>query len=163
MIEQVLKEINRYFPRTVETLKEVEVDGLIGNFKERYAVGQHVLVKGTIMSDGVYTITAVSPTKLTVDATLTAEVVGDREYSAVFGLAIPAEVLRLAAEIETADSGTGGGVSSETLGKYSVSYAGDGSWQSKYRSALNQWRLPYSDINTFVKTLNWQNRDVGWW
>lgn len=162
MIEQVLKEINRYFPRTVETLKEVEVDGLVGNFKERYVVGQYVLVKGTITSDGVYVITAVSPTKLTVDATLTPEVVGDREYSAVFGLAIPKEVLRLASEIEASDNGSGGGLSSESLGKFSVSYSGDGSWQSRHKAALNQWRLPYSDVNSFVKGFNWQNRDVGW-
>lgn len=161
MIEQVLKEINRYFPRTVETLKEIEVDGFIGDWKERYVVGQYIYVRGTIMNDGVYQLTEVSPAKLTVAETLTPEVVGDREYSALLGLAIPNEVLRLATEIENY-SGAKGGVSSESLGDYSVSYSDDGSWQSVYKKALNQWRIPYSDINKFVSSYRWQDRDLGW-
>lgn len=150
MVESVLRYLNRYFPRSAETLIAVVADGVTGNFTQNYVVGQYILIKDTILNDGVYKITTVASNKLTLDATLMPETTS----AIVYGLAIPRAVLDLATEI-SAYTGVEG-VSSEKIDDYSIAYTGGSGWQSAYKSRLASWRSVYLDLETF--TLGWQNR-----
>lgn len=150
MIENVLRYLNRYFPRSAETLTAVVADGITGNFTQTYVVGQYILLKDTILNDGVYRICEVEANKLTLDATLLPESIS----AIVYGLAIPKAVLELVTEISTYTQAEN--VANEKIDDYSIAYTNGSGWQSAYKSRLASWRAVYLDLETF--TLGWQNR-----
>lgn len=154
MIEKVLKYLNHYYPISIEGVTEIVSDGLVGTFNETYAVGQYVYVKCSILNDGVYQITAKTPTKLTLSETLLAE---DTDGMFVYGLAIPRDLLKLIAEIQTYGEKEEG-LSSESIDDYSVSFKDGSGWQATFRSKLAGYRNVYSDLDTVVTNRNWQNR-----
>lgn len=136
------------------------VDGIEGDFKETYLVGQYVLIKGTILADGVYKITTVASGKLTLDAAFTPETEFDVEHPAVVGLAVPKAVIDLAAEIESFNESAG--VASESLGDYSISYGEGGSWEKAYKSKMAKWKRPYSDLDAWFSRYRWQDKSQRW-
>jgi hypothetical protein len=152
-MNKLLKYLNRYFPRTIESVGSVVGDGFVGNFKETYLVGQYVLIKGSILSDGVYKLTGVSPTKLTVSDFLEPESTG---LITIFGLAIPRELIALEAKIQAYTSKEG--VASESIDDYSVSYKDGSGWQTAFKSELNAWRIMYSDLDPIMSKYRWQDR-----
>lgn len=99
--------------------------------------GQYFRIIGSTFNDGVHQYPAYGLTDETFDG-------------AVWALAIPPSVLALDAEIEAWQAKNGDAsaspYSSESFGGYSYSRATDAktggavTWQSAFRSKLNQWR-----------------------
>lgn len=102
--------------------------------------GQYYRIVGSVFSDGVHQY----PSSELRDETFT---------GAVWALAIPAPVIKLATEIEAwrgkyenADSAALSPFTSESFGGYSYTKAsgsdagGGASWQSAFRAQLNRWR-----------------------
>lgn len=99
--------------------------------------GQYFRIIGSTFNDGVHQYPAYGLTDETFDG-------------AVWALAIPPSVLALDAEIEAWQAKNGDAstspYSSESFGGYSYSRATDAAtggavtWQSAFRSRLNQWR-----------------------
>jgi hypothetical protein len=146
MLQNILDYLNNYFVRTRELFTAVVSDGITGTFSKTYAIGQYISIDNTLINNGVYKITGVSTSKLTLDATLTAETV----TGVVWGLAIPKVVLTLATEIASYDSTSQKGVMSESQGNRSISYgngttSGSSNWQSVYKSNLMPYKKIYSD------------------
>ena len=147
MIEQVMDSINNHFVRDFDVDDfEIVSDGIVGSFSSTYLIGMYVLIKHSLLNDGVYEITGVTDDKITVDATLKAENTG--ESIVVYALTPKKSFLDLVTEIETfVANDESVGVASESLGDYSVSYGKEGSWQSVFRKKLNTYRKVYSDLD----------------
>lgn len=167
MIDLIMTQINNHFARSVESQTyEIVADGIQGSFSEKYVVGQYIWIRHSFINDGVYKISAVSSTKLTVEETLTAENTG--ETIEVYGLVPPKAFLNLVSDIETyvnAQSVTALGVKSESQGNRSVSYgsgasgSGGNAWQSVFSQSLNQYRRMFDDDESVrLGQRNWQNR-----
>jgi len=152
-MNKLLKHLNRYWPRSIERVVEIVPDGFVGKFTDDYLVGQYVLIKNSIMSDGVYRLTGVSPTKLTVAEVLTAE---STQLISIYGLAIPREIIALNAKIEAYKGAEG--IASESIDDYSISYKDGSGWQVAFRSELIVYRLMYSDLDSFTANHRWQDR-----
>lgn len=153
MIEKVLKYLNHYYPKSIEGVAEIVSDGLVGTFNETYAVGQYVYVQCSILNDGVYKITAKSQTKLTLDQVMLEETT---DGMFVYGLAVPRDLLKLIAEIETFGEKEEG-LSSESIDDYSASFKDGSGWINAFKGKLSSYRNVYSDLDTVVNR-NWQNR-----
>jgi hypothetical protein len=145
-MDKLLKYLNRYWPRSIEGVTSISADGFNGTFAETYLVGQYVMIKGSILSDGIYKLTAVSPTKLTIADVLQVE---SSTLITITGLAIPRDVIALEAKI-SAYKGTEG-VASESIDDYSVSYQDGSGWQKAFANELNAYRLIFSDMDVFCK------------
>ena len=133
----VLLEINNFFVRDYECIEaEITTTKIIGSFNNNYVAGQYIRVLGSILNDGVYKITNVTGTELTLDATLQAET--ERTIT-VYGLVIPSSFITLANEIIA--KGSNEAVASESVSRYSVTYGEGGkSWASVYKKSLDRYR-----------------------
>lgn len=113
-----------------------------GNLTADFLVpGQYFRVCGSIFSDGVHQYPA-------------ADLPSETFSGAVWALAIPQPVIKLAAEIaewrakyEVTDSAALSPFTSESFGGYSYTKSGstadggtDASWQNAFRTRLNRWR-----------------------
>lgn len=144
MISQVLRYLNNYFERTIESFDEIVNDGVIGSFNEYYVAGMYVFINNSRLNDGVYKIASATTSKLTFEETnLIAEKDPSVLYS-VYGLSIPPEVLSIITEIESYTPSDG--VTNESIDDYSVGYTGDGSWQSVYSTKLSRYKKVYNRI-----------------
>lgn len=147
-----------HFDRSSETQSfEIVADGIVGTFEETYIVGQYVWLVGSFINDGVYKISEVTTTKLTLDATLQAE--NTDETMVLYGLAPDNDFLSIVADIETWVTANAGseGIASESLGNYSVSFAtgSDGatanSWQSAFSGRLERYRQVYETPGNYSR------------
>lgn len=157
MLYQVLQRLNHYYPVTYSLASKIESDGVVGSFTvDKFVVGQYVLIKNTLLNDGVYKIADIASNKLTLDATLTAENTG--RQLRVFGLAIPKSLVDLAAEIKTyiTNNPSNNNIASERLGDYSVSYKNNeniaSGWYGAFQDRLSQYQRFYSDLEQFIAT-----------
>lgn len=145
MLGKVLTELNNFFVRSCERITGNITGQTISGVSGTYLPGQYILIKDTILNDGVYRISTAEPGILTVETTLSDEVSDIR----LFGLAVPKEIQDLATEIQTfiTAGNSKDGVASESLGDYSVSY-GDkgGGWQAVFSKRLNAYRSIYPDF-----------------
>lgn len=149
MIAQVMAYCKNHFWRSYERDDfSVVSDGIEGAFGNTYIVGQYIHVAGSFVNDGVYKITTVSDTKLTLDATLTEE--STDEGFIIYGCAVPSDFLSVVSDIETWLTTNSGqeGVASESLGNHSISYAtgADGSTSNNWKSAFSGRLLPYKQV-----------------
>ncbi len=130
-LSEVMKHINNYFVKTTEDITvNIVADGIEGTFTNTYIVGQYIRVCDSILNDGVYKLTGVTSSKLSVAETLVVE----SNKVQVAGLVIPSEFLSIVTEIE-AHKGSGG-VVSESIDDYSVTYSDGGSWVSAFEERL---------------------------
>lgn len=151
MISQVMRYCNKYFPKTYERSNyEIIADGIQGSFSKTYVVGQYIYVKDSLLNDGVYRITDISSIKLTLEATLSAENTG--QAITVFGLTPPRDFLELVNEISNYTSKDG--VASEKIDDFSVTFKGDGSWQSAFMNKLNTYKSIYNDLEALIDADN---------
>lgn len=141
MLYTVMKSINNFFIKDIERGDFNIVNGII-TVKNKYLIGQYVLIKGSILSDNIYLVS---------DDLITLPGARDEEFTgAVCGLAIPEDFLDLCRDIEEfneklAKNPNSGLIQSESFGGYSYSLASgsDGNpitWQSAYQSRLNMYR-----------------------
>lgn len=146
MIGQVLQYLNNYFEDTVESFDEVVVDGVLGSFSEYYVAGMYIHLRNSRLNDGVYKIVSATTTKITVEETLIAEKDPNALYT-VFGLSIPRDLITIIAEIEAFTPSDG--AVSESIDDYSISYNGDGSWQSVYKNKLARYKKVYNTLGAY--------------
>ena len=155
MIKQVMDSINNHFVNDWEhNSYEIVSDGISGTFSCTYLVGMYILIEHSYLNDGVYEITGVTSSKITVDATLKAENTNDS--MTLYALTPPADFISIVTDISNFDE-KGLGVNSESIDDYSVTYEDDGSWQSVYKNKLNQYRRVYTDLvtNNYYKYVKW--------
>ena len=135
---EIMQDVNNFFVVESEKINvEITTTTLIGDFENEYIAGQYILLQNSLLNDGVYKITNVTADTLTLDATLQAE--NTERVMCVSALKVPPSFLSLANEI--IESGSNEGVQSESVSRYSVSYADGGkAWTNLYRKSLNNWR-----------------------
>ena len=137
MLGQILKHINNWF---------VVPDGIhTGNYKVQdgsitlpfLADGQYYRILGSVFNDGLHKYGD------------SADVLQDEDWEgAIWALAIPIDVINLAAEIQKwqTKNGDASPYTSESFGGYSYSRATSSTtgaavtWQDVFRGQLNDWR-----------------------
>lgn len=152
----VMDSINNHFVKSTEK-KQVEftADSIKFDFTETYLVGMYVIVTDSYLNDGIYKIASVSDGVIEVEEPLSVEKT-DKDVT-IYASAPPQAFVGLVSEIK-AFGHDKLGVASESIDDYSVSYTGDGSWQSVFKSRLNQYRKVYPDIPTTITNSRWQDR-----
>lgn len=134
MLEEILRHLNNWFPVEIhEGEFAVEKGGIALPFLKN---NQYFRIVGSVFNDGLYQY----PVSGLTDETFT---------GTVWALAIPNAVIALAEEISTWQEKNGDAASSpftsESFGGYSytkgnVNSSGNVSWQSVFKSRLNDWR-----------------------
>ena len=138
MLNELCKEINNWFVQKIYFDEYTIEDGIL--IVPELQQGQYFRIVGSVFNDGVYQYPAAGLNDETFDG-------------AVWAMAIPQEVIALSSEIEEwvdkyakVDSSAMSPYQSESFGGYSYSKASSGdenggnTWQSVFRSRLNQWR-----------------------
>jgi len=130
---------------------EIVSDGIVGSFGETYIPGMYVIIKHSYLNDGIYKIDSVTDSKITVEETLKPENTGNQFL--IIASTPPQSFIDLATEISNFKESVG--VNSESIDDYSVTYNGEGSWESVYSSKLNQYRKVYDDITRLSRNCWW--------
>ena len=113
------------------------LNGLISPLSSSLIAGQYIRIVGSLLNDGIYLL----PSDFTI-----AELSDETFTGAVFGLAIPKDLVTLSTEITAyvaANPATG--YTSESFGGWSGSRATGASgaplsWKSVFAARLNRWR-----------------------
>lgn len=159
MIKSVLDYMNNHFLRNSENIELVfAADKTItATFENTYLVGQYIQVVDTILNDAVYKIASLTEvagdiTVITVEESLIAETA----TPFLFGLAIPANVIDLIAEIDTwqTEFATTEGLTSEKIDDYSASFGAGvqkGGWQSAFSGKLSVYARAFCDIRWWIR------------
>ena len=124
-----------YIDRTIDTF--TISDGVISPFPSSLIGGQYIRIVGSLLNDGIY--------KLPADFIIN-ELEDETFAGAIFGLAIPKDLVTLDSEITAhvaANPATA--YTSESFGGWSGTRATSASgaalsWQSVYGARLNRWR-----------------------
>lgn len=140
MLTELCQELHNWFDRERYTgTFTIEGGNITANFLQ---TGQYFRIIGSVFNDGVFKYGDADLTDETFDG-------------AVWALAIPAPVIKLAQEIEAwrtkyerADSAAMSPFNSESFGGYSYAKSGAGTasasgatgWRGVFRSQLNRWR-----------------------
>jgi len=111
--------------------------GLISPLSSSLIAGQYIRIVGSLLNDGIYLL----PSNFTIST-----LVNETFTGAIFGLAIPRDLVALDAEITAyvaANPATG--YTSESFGGWSGSRATGASgaplsWKTVYGARLNRWR-----------------------
>ncbi len=150
MLYEVMNNINNHFVNSKEKNKLIIVsDGIESesNFKEVYLPGQYILIKNSVLNDGVYKVLSFNSNKITVKEALQAENI---ESICIFGLAVPKTFITLVENIESWQNknSCNVGISSEKIDDYQINYSNNGSkgYLSAFKNQLNTYRKMYSDI-----------------
>lgn len=146
MLNEVLQTLNNYFVNDYCDLEEIDTDTITVKDVSKFIEGQYVLVLGSKVNDGVYLVSNITGSVLTLDAPF--EFVPEvSETMVACSLAIPRAVLSLVDEITAYNLVNNGSVKSESLGDYSVSYVGDdASWITVFRKRLNPFKKTYLNL-----------------
>lgn len=152
---KIMDHINNHFIRSAEVYTyEITTNSIKGKFNEIYLPGMRLLIQGSYLNDGLYSIVSATSTEISVSEILSPENTG--KSMTIYASTPPVDFQLLCDEID-AHVETGIGASSESIDDYSISYKGDGSWQSVYKAKLNQYRRVYTDLGIDVKR-RWQDR-----
>ena len=124
-----------YIDRTAGTF--VISDGVISPLSSSLIAGQYIRIVGSLLNDGIYLL----PDDFTI-----AELQDETFTGAVFGLAIPKDLVTLDAEITAyVAANPASAYTSESFGGWSGTKATGSngaplSWKSVYAARLNRWR-----------------------
>lgn len=150
MLNEVLNDLNNYFFQYTLGLKKnsyskdvtfTATDTMEADFTDTFIVGEYVLIEGSRLNDGVYLISAIDDTSITIDTTVDITISTEAEISCtITKLYIPKSFIALLAEIKAFNSGSTTGLSSESQGSRSISYSGDSSWKMAFKNRLSQYR-----------------------
>ena len=168
MLNEVLDYLNNYFPKPLNLYNSDSVmlsnnyvsyefavsatfttnATIAGAFTDTYQVGEYIRIQGSRLNDGVYLISAIDATSITIDATLDITITTESVVSCVFTkLYIPKAFIAIIADIKTYDASASNGIKSEAQGDRSISYGGDSSWQSVYAKKLGRYKkLGWSNV-----------------
>lgn len=152
MIYDVLKYLNNFFARSVESSNVVSVNtDTVVTANGTYLVGQYVLIH-SILNEGVYKVKAIGTNQITLEGALVQE---SNMY--LLALVIPKPLLTLITDIQTYDASNVDGISSESQGARSISYVSGSGWVSVYQAKLRPYKRIYSDLETMFARCD-QNR-----
>ena len=143
MLYEVLQVINNFF---VDSYCDVVSfnDNVVTANEDLFIQGQYILIIGSKINDSVYKVESVDGKILTLDSELIDENVDD---VLICSLSIPKSIITLVTEIETYNTNNHGGVKSESLGDYSVSYGNnDTSWITVFQHKLARYKKPYLNL-----------------
>ena len=151
VLEEVLAYLNNYFvyahapsifidcDSTAKTISLADTDYTWDDYALDPKVDQYIRVEGSRLNDGVYKVTAVDTTSVTVDTTLIDEESDeDLDHVTIYELAIPQTLLSLVTGM-IAWSGTNN-VKSEKLGPHSITYDKPVTVFTSFESRLKRWR-----------------------
>ena len=143
MLNEICEHLHNFFDtrdgefidRTADTF--TISSGLISPLSSSLIAGQYIRIVGSLLNDGIYLL----PSNFTIST-----LVNETFTGAIFGLAIPRDLVTLDTEITayvTANPATG--YVSESFGGWSGSRATGAngapiSWKSAYAARLNRWR-----------------------
>jgi len=151
MLNAVLRELNNYFIKYTNGVanftfsKEVTFtsnDTLTAtSFADTFIAGEYIHIEGTRVNDGVYLISAIDATTITIDATVDFTITNEPEVSTTLTkLYIPDDVIQLVDEINTYNTNNEDGVVSESQGNRSVTFDGGSSWRKAFSKRLSSYR-----------------------
>lgn len=147
MLSELLQYINKWYVNSLETQTFTIVsDGIEGTFSQNYVVGQYISIDNSILNDGVYKLTGVTASKLSVAETLQTEAVNT---VFIWGLAIPPDIVNLSIAIDIHIGKSQDGIASESQGGRSISYANNSTWSSVFGARLSKYRSLVSDKVTY--------------
>jgi hypothetical protein len=124
-----------YIDRTAGTF--AISDGLISPLSSSMIAGQYIRIVGSLLNDGIYLL----PSNFTIST-----LVNETFTGAIFGLAIPRDLVTLDSEITAwVAANPASGYVSESFGGWSGTKATGAngaplSWKSVYAARLNRWR-----------------------
>ena len=143
MLNEICEHLHNFFDtrdgefidRTADTF--TISSGLISPLSSSLITGQYIRIVGSLLNDGIYLL----PSNFTIST-----LVNETFTGAIFGLAIPRDLVTLDTEITAyvaANPATG--YVSESFGGWSGSRATGAngapiSWKSAYAARLNRWR-----------------------
>ena len=113
------------------------LNGLISPLSSSLIAGQYIRIVGSLLNDGIYLL----PSNFTISS-----LVNETFTGAVFGLAIPKDLVTLDTEITAyVAANPASGYVSESFGGWSGTRATGAngaalSWESVYAKRLNRWR-----------------------
>lgn len=117
-MERILKYINNYYAKTKElgiiTIKDNKIE-----LKGTYIPNQYILVRGSILNDGLYKINTLEDKMIAVTGAINEVFEG-----VIYALAIPKEIIEMQTELKELESKYEPSVyQSESFGNYSYSLA----------------------------------------
>ena len=124
-----------YIDRTASTF--VISDGVISPLSSSLVAGQYIRIVGSLLNDGIYLL----PDDFTIEGLIDETFTG-----AIFGLAIPRDLVTLDSEITAyVTANPASGYVSESFGGWSGTKATGAngaplSWKSVFAARLNRWR-----------------------
>ena len=124
-----------FIDRTADTF--TISNGVISPFSSSLIAGQYIRIVGSLLNDGIYLL----PSNLTISS-----LVNETFTGAVFGLAIPKDLVTLDTEITAyVTANPARGYVSESFGGWSGTKATGSngaplSWKSVFAARLNRWR-----------------------
>ena len=151
MLNAVLKELNNYFKKYTLGVanytfsKDVTFtsnDTLTAtSFADTFIVGEYILIEDSRVNDGVYKISAIDGTTITIDTTIDFTITTEAEVTvSLTKLYIPSDVIELIDEIKTCNTNNEDGITSESQGSRSVSFDGGFSWKKAFSQRLSTYR-----------------------
>lgn len=152
MLNSVLKELNNYFTkRTSGVLNySFSVDStftapatIAGDFTDTFIAGEYIIIQGTRINDGVYLITSINDSSITIDTDVDISIKTEPEVTSTLTKAyIPPELIELIAEIKDYNDNNEDGLASEKQGNRSVSYGAvkRSGWKNAFGSRLSPYK-----------------------
>lgn len=143
MLYEICEHLNNFFDkRDGEYINRsdgtfVISNGVISPLSSSMIAGQYIRIVGSLLNDGIYLL----PSNLTI-----ASLVNETFTGAVFGLAIPKDLVTLDSEITAyVAANPASGYVSESFGGWSGTKATGSngaplSWKSVFAARLNRWR-----------------------
>lgn len=151
MMYEVMNSINNHFVNTKEKSKfTIVADGIESesNFSNVYLPGQYILIKNSILNDGVYKVASFNSNKITVEEVLLPEVL---QSIYIFGLRVPKDFVTLVSNMKSWQdkNNCNLGVSSEKIDDYQINYNDKTSegYLKIFEKQLNTYRRLYSDVS----------------
>lgn len=143
MINTIMDYLNNYFDYDYEnTTVSISGDTITiddGTFSNDYLSNGYIRLYGSLLNDGVYKVSNATDTVITLTETLTTE---DNVKLNIWRLRPPKAFLDLVDEISTHVTANKSkpGVSSEKIDDYSISFSGNGGWESSFKDRLSNYR-----------------------
>ena len=151
-LEEVLAHLNNFFvyshapsifidcDATAKTITLADTDYTWDDYALDPKVDQYIRVEGSRLNDGVYKVTVVDTTSVTVSTALIDEESDeDLDHVTIYELAIPQKLISLVDEM-IAEGSITENIKSEKLGPHSITYNNPSSIFGKYKSRLKRWR-----------------------
>lgn len=155
MLNEVLEYLNNYFYKYTLGVRNYSFTRDVtfttntltaSDFSDTFVAGEYINIEGTRLNDGVYKVSAIDGTTITIDSTVDFTIVAEAEVETTLTKCyIPKDLVALIAEVKTYNTNVTDGIASEKQGERSVTYStgSEGSasgWQSAFASRLSKYK-----------------------